>query len=554
MNNAVQRLIPPASVTARPWWRGATIYQIYPRSFLDTNGDGIGDLPGILQKLDYVASLGVDAIWVSPFYKSPMADFGYDIADYRAVDPIFGTLADFDRLVARTHDLGLKVIVDQVLSHTSDQHAWFAESRQSRDNPKSDWYVWADARPDGSPPNNWLSIFGGVAWTWEPRRAQYYLHNFLKSQPDLNFHNPDVRRASLDNLRFWLERGVDGLRLDAINFCFHDALLRDNPPRAKHERRARGFNADNPYGHQWHRYNNTQPQMLPYLEEIRRLLDEFPGSVALGEISSDDSTATMAEYTQPGRLHMAYSFELLSNESSPRHIRETVETLRTRAPDSWPCWTISNHDVERVVSRWGRGSSPLPHFATQLTALVCALRGSVCVFQGEELGLGEAEVPYEALRDPYGIAFWPAFKGRDGCRTPMPWDSNERAGFSSGEPWLPVPAQHLQLSVAAQERDPSSALHGFRRLLAWRRQQELLISGDIEFLAATDSVLVFRRFNAQDALLCAFNLSPELASVTLPKLNVGRTISGHGLPEGRHGSGTLQLPGHGVAFNQLAAR
>jgi alpha-glucosidase len=480
-----------------------------------------------------------------------MADFGYDIADYRAVDPIFGTLADFDRLVAKAHGLGLKVIVDQVLSHTSDQHAWFQESRQSRDNAKADWYVWADARPDGTPPNNWLSIFGGVAWHWEPRRGQYYLHNFLSQQPDLNFHNPDVRRASLDNLRFWLARGVDGLRLDAINFCFHDAGLRDNPPRPTHLRAVRGVSAGNPYGHQWHRFNNTQPEMLPFLEDVRALVDEFPGAMALGEISSDDSTATMAEYTQPGRLHMGYSFELLSNESSPAHIRATVENLMQRAPQSWPCWTVSNHDVERVVSRWGRSTPSLPHFATQLTALVVSLRGSICVFQGEELGLGEADVPYEALRDPYGIAFWPAFKGRDGCRTPMPWTSSERAGFSDVEPWLPVPRQHLDMSVAAQEQDPTSALHGFRRLLKWRRGQDLLVSGEIEFLAATDSVLVFKRFDAQRALLAAFNLSTDAASVVLQGVQPGAPISGHGLPEGTFANSTLSLPGHGVAFFHL---
>jgi alpha-glucosidase len=554
MNTAAQRHTPPSAASVNPWWRGASIYQIYPRSFLDTNGDGIGDLPGILAKLDYVASLGVDAIWISPFFKSPMADFGYDIADYRAVDPIFGTLADFDAVVAKAHGLGLKVIIDQVLSHTSDQHAWFQESRQSRDNAKANWYVWADARADGTPPNNWLSIFGGVAWQWEPRRGQYFLHNFLSQQPDLNFHNPDVQHASLEELRFWLDRGVDGLRLDAINFCFHDAQLRDNPAKPKEQRKATGVSADNPYGYQWHRYNNTQPEMLPFLERVRKMLDEFPDVVALGEISSDDSTATVAEYTQPGRLHMGYSFELLSNESSPQHIRTTVENLNRRAPESWPCWTISNHDVERVVSRWGRSTPQLPHFATQLTALVCSLRGSVCVFQGEELGLGEADVPYESLRDPYGIAFWPAFKGRDGCRTPMPWDASPLGGFSTGQPWLPVPEQHRALSVTAQERDPSSALHGFRRLLAWRREHPLLITGDIEFLAATDSVLAFRRFDTTDSMLVAFNLSHAPATLSLPGLNIGRLLGGHGLPEGSIASATLSLPGHGVAFYQLTAR
>src|SRR6185295_14140377 len=346
------------------------------------------------------------------------------------------------------------------------------------------------------------------------------------------------------------DRGVDGLRLDAINFCFHDAQLRDNPPRPKHLRKAKGVSANNHYGFQWHRFNNTQPEMLPFLEDIRRMLDTYPDVVALGEISSDDSTATVAEYTQPGRLHMAYSFELLSSDSSPAHIRSTVETLRQRAPLSWPCWTISNHDVERVVSRWGR-SMASPHMATQLSCLVASLRGSVCVFQGEELGLAEADVPFEALRDPYGIAFWPTFKGRDGCRTPLPWDATPRGGFSSAEPWLPVPHQHLQLSVEAQERDLSSALHGFRRLLKWRKTLPLLIAGDIEFLAATESVLAFRRFDANGSMLVAFNLSGEPASVALPGLTPHEAIGDHGLPEGSFAGATLQLPGHGVAFFTL---
>ena len=270
------------------------IYQIYPRSFLDTDGDGVGDLPGILARLDYIAALGVDAIWISPFFKSPMADFGYDIADYRDVDPLFGTLDDFDRLLEKAHALGLKVMIDQVLSHCSDQHAWFRESRASRDNPKADWFVWADAKPDGSPPNNWLSLFGGVAWQWEPRRGQYYLHNFLPSQPDLNFHNPEVQAATLDNVKFWLDRGVDGLRLDAINFCFHDTLLRDNPPKPKDKRVGRGFSPDNPYAYQYHWYNNTRPENLPFLESLRALLDRYPGATTLGEISSEEISPSAA--------------------------------------------------------------------------------------------------------------------------------------------------------------------------------------------------------------------------------------------------------------------
>jgi len=533
------------------WWHGAAIYQIYPRSFLDTNGDGVGDLPGIIERLDYVASLGVEAIWISPFFKSPMADFGYDIADYRAVDPLFGSLGDFDRLLGKAHGLGLKVMIDQVLSHTSSEHAWFAESRQNRSNPRADWYVWADPRPDGGPPNNWLSIFGGIAWKWEPRRAQYYLHNFLSSQPDLNFHNPEVRRAALDNVRFWLDRGVDGMRLDAINFCFHDRQLRDNPPKPLEQRTGRGFPADNPYAYQYHVYNNTRPENVPFIEELRRLTDRYSGAVTLGEISAEDSNATIAEYTRPGRLHMGYSFELLSSEHSPAHIRATVEGALAASAEAWPCWSISNHDVQRVVSRWGRPDSP-PHLATQLTALVCSLRGAVCIYQGEELGLREADVPFESLRDPYGIAFWPTFKGRDGCRTPMPWRRAERGGFSTGTPWLPLPADHVALAVETQEHDPASTLQAFRRLMRWRRQQPALLWGDIHFLLATDAVLAFTRELADERLLVAFNLSPQAASAELPRVLAGTAVSGHGLPEGKLQGARLSIPPHGVLFSRLA--
>jgi len=272
--------------TDADWWRGAVIYQIYPRSFQDSNGDGIGDLAGIVRRLPHVASLGVDAIWISPFFKSPMRDFGYDISDYRDVDPMFGTLEDFDALIAEAHRLGLKVMIDLVLSHTALEHAWFLESRVNRTNPKADWFVWADPKPDGTPPNNWLSMFGGSAWQWDSPRRQYYLHNFLAEQPDLNFHNPAVQDATLDNVKFWLDRGVDGLRLDAINFCFHDAQLRDNPPKPAHLRVGRGFSADNPYAYQYHHYNNTRPETLVFMEQLRALMDRHPGSAALGEFSA----------------------------------------------------------------------------------------------------------------------------------------------------------------------------------------------------------------------------------------------------------------------------
>jgi alpha-glucosidase len=534
-----------------PWWRGAVIYQIYPRSFLDTNGDGVGDLPGIIRRLDYVARLGVDAIWIAPFFVSPMADFGYDVADFRDVDPLFGTLADFDHLLEKAHEAGLKVMIDQVLSHTSAEHPWFKESRQSRDNPRADWYVWADAREDGGPPNNWLSLFGGCAWQWEPRRGQYYLHNFLASQPDLDFHNPDVRAAVLDNLRFWLDRGVDGFRLDSINFCYHDAQLRDNPPKPKEKRVGRGFSADNPYSFQYHWYNNTQPENLAFLEELRALLDRYPGVAALGEISSEDSLATMAEYTRDHRLHMGYSFELLSEDFSAGYIRETVSAQEAQMTEGWPCWAISNHDVERVLSRWGNGHASAA-MANQLTAMVCSLRGSVCVYQGEELGLTEAEVPYELLRDPYGIAFWPNFKGRDGCRTPMPWDSTAgNAGFSNATPWLPVPDEHRALAVSWQETQPASTLNIFRAFMRWRREQPALRWGDIRFIRTPEPVLAFTRGVAEQTVLAIFNLSAEPVMLDLPPNITLSLLEGHGLRQGCSENDRLYLPAHGTAFAKL---
>ena len=533
-----------------PWWRGAVVYQIYPRSFFDANGDGVGDLPGIFERLDYVASLGVDAIWISPFFRSPMADFGYDIADYRAVDPLFGTLEDFDRVLEKAHRLGLKLMIDQVLSHTSDQHAWFLESRESRSNPKADWYVWADARDDGTAPNNWMSIFGGVAWQWEPRRGQYYLHNFLTSQPDLNFHNAQVRAATLDNVKFWLDRGVDGLRLDAINFCFHDRLLRDNPPKPAVERIGRGFSIDNPYAFQRHLYNNTQPENIAFLTELRTLLDRYPDVAALGEISAEDSLATMAEYTRAGRLHMGYSFELLTKDGSARYIRRTVEQLELQMLEGWPCWAISNHDVPRVASRWG-GSGHAAAMPSQLTAMLCSLRGSVCVYQGEELGLDEADLPFEAIQDPYGKAFWPNFKGRDGCRTPMPWDSSTSGGFSAAVPWLPIPAAHRTRSVAVQELKAHSALNRFRDFLRWRKRYPALIDGCIHFLDTAEPLLAFVRTHGQQSMLCAFNLSDQACEMTLPLEMATSTLTGHGLVAGEIRGGLLRLPAHGSVFAQL---
>ncbi|WP_350978842.1 alpha-glucosidase family protein [Shewanella sp. AC34-MNA-CIBAN-0136] len=538
------------------WWRGGVVYQIYPRSLMDSNGDGVGDLQGIIAKLDYIASLNVDAIWISPFFKSPMKDFGYDISDYLEIDPLFGTMADFDQLIEKAHQLNIKVVIDQVLSHTSDQHDWFEQSRQSRDNDKADWYVWADPKDDGSAPNNWLAIFGGCAWEWEPRRQQYYLHNFLKSQPDLNFHCPQVRQAVLDNVEFWLKKGVDGFRLDAITFCYHDEQLRDNPAKPKDKRQGRGFSEDNPYAYQYHYYNNTRPQTVGFIEELRALINRYPGAVTLGEVSSEDSLATMAEYTQgDDRLHMAYSFELLTDDFSAAYIRQTVEELEASIGDGWPCWAIGNHDVKRVASRWGKDSVN-PTMVKMLNAMLFSLRGSVCSYQGEELGLTEAPIEFNQLQDPFGIAFWPMFKGRDGCRTPMPWVKEApNAGFSDATPWLPIDPLHNNSAVDVQEADQDSILNSYRHFLQWRKQQHILIEGDIQFIDSHPDVLAFIRSQDQQRMLVLFNLSAMQQTFDLKELRLSSIIDGHGLLSGmqdKQHPATLVLPSYASFYGLLA--
>ena len=489
------------------WWRGAVIYQIYPRSYQDSNGDGIGDLAGITRRLPYIASLGVDAIWISPFFTSPMKDFGYDVSDYCDVDPMFGSLADFDAMISAAHGLGLKVMIDLVLSHTSDQHAWFAQSRQNRTNDKADWYVWADPKPDGTPPNNWLSIFGGPAWQWDARREQYYLHNFLVSQPDLNFHSADVQAALLEVGKFWLERGVDGFRLDTINFYMHDAELRDNPPLPVAERNDSIAPKVNPYNHQRHLYDKNHPQNIDFLKKLRSLMDGY-NAAAVGEIGdSQRGLEILGEYTSGSdKMQMSYAFELLSgHEPLPAgYFVEVFDRLEEAAPNGWACWAYSNHDVVRHISRWGLSDAAARAY---ITLLMC-LKGSVCIYQGEELGLAEAEIAYEDLQDPYGIEFWPEFKGRDGCRTPMVWENAPNGGFTDGpKAWLPVSAAHLPLSVAEAEKNTGALLHAYRRAIALRQSQPALRGGELAAMKAEGGVLSFLRESAEEKILCVFNLS-----------------------------------------------
>ena len=539
------------------WWKGAVIYQVYPRSFQDSNDDGIGDLPGLIQRLPYIASLGVDAIWISPFFKSPQKDMGYDVSGYREVDPLFGTIGDCDLLIAETHRLGMKIIFDVVLSHSSDQHPWFQDSRR-RLNDKDDWYVWADPKPDGSPPNNWMSHFGGPAWSFDPLRGQYFMHNFLEEQPDLNFHNPTVQDAMLDVVKFWLDRGVDGLRLDVVTFYFHDKELRDNPPRPPEMGSALQFRHRDPYSMQKHLYDKSQPENLLFLERLRNLTDSYEQRVLVGEIGDDYPLVRMAEYTYgANRLHTAYSFALLTGTDdvtfTPQFVRQAVmDELAASEEKTWPTWAFSNHDVPRSISRLGPRQMTNPQWAKCLMALLLSLRGSICMYQGEELGLPEANVPYDRLQDPWGKHVWPNWQGRDGCRTPMPWnDAQPHAGFSGHEPWLPAAPEHQSLSVTSQEQNPDSTLHFTRSFLKYRKDHDALRLGEISFVDTSDDILAFTRSAENESFLCVFNLGGTPATFKTPA--IAWDGENGSLSQAAINGGTLTLEPYGFALIPASA-
>ncbi len=492
------------------WWRGSVTYQIYPRSFMDSNADGVGDLKGITSKLDHVAALGVDAIWLSPIFTSPMADMGYDVADYTGIDPTFGTMEDFDALIEKAHELGLKVIIDQVLSHASEENEYFKESRRSRTNDKADWFVWADPKPDGTPPNNWLAIFGGSSWEWDARRRQYYFHNFLKEQPDWNFHNPDVQDYLLGVMKFWLDRGVDGFRLDTVNFYFHDQLLRDNAcnhlPWAQE--------AVRPFEMQYTLFSKNRPENIGFLERMRALLDQYDARTMVGEVGdSHHSIELMGDYTSGQRLHMAYSFEMLGPDFTAKHFRSRIENFFGNAPDGWPCWAFSNHDVPRHVTRWMEHGVSQDALAKQAAAMLLAFEGSICLYQGEELGQTDTKLEFHELTDPEAINFWPERQGRDGCRTPMVWDAKApNGGFSKANAtWLPVKPQ--QAARAVSEHGDDSVLSTYKEMLALRRSSSELRDGKMAFIDTEEPILAFTR---GDDVVCAYNLSPKTAAVTLP--------------------------------------
>ena len=489
------------------WWQEGVVYQVYPRSFQDTDGDGVGDLDGIRQRLDYLQWLGVDAVWVSPIFPSPMADFGYDVADYCGIHPLFGTMEDFDRLLDATHERGLKLLLDFVPNHTSEAHPWFEESRSSRDNPKRDWYLWHDPAPDGGPPNNWLSVFGGSAWEWDEATGQYYYHAFLKEQPDLNWRNPEVREAMYDAMRFWLDKGVDGFRVDVLWHLIKDDQLRDNPKNPDYDPE------ELPYRSLVPAYTTDQPEVQEIVRQMRAVTDAYdtPGRerVLVGEIYLPVEEL-VAYYGQDGEgAHLPFNFQLITLPWDARTIDRVINEYEGALPDgAWPNWVLGNHDKSRIASRVGAGQ------ARVAAVLLLTLRGTPTLYYGDELGLQDVDVPVEQMQDPQGTRQSPAFS-RDPHRTPMQWDASPGAGFTDAEPWLPFSNDIETRNVETARDDPDSMLTLHRRLLQLRKERRALAVGQYVPLVAEGSAIAYVRAHGDERILVALNLGGEPQEVDL---------------------------------------
>ncbi|MGW8226067.1 MAG: alpha-amylase family glycosyl hydrolase [Anaerolineales bacterium] len=514
-----------ANINDFQWWQRGVIYQIYPRSFMDSDGDGIGDLPGINQRLDYLSdTLGVDAIWLSPFYPSPMADFGYDVADYMNIDPVFGDLEDFDELVKNAHQKDLKVIIDFVPNHSSDQHPWFIESSSSKSNPKRDWYIWQDAKPDGSPPNNWLSVFGGSAWEWHPATSQYYLHSFLKEQPDLNWRNSALKENMFDVLRFWLEREVDGFRIDVAHFIMKDPLLRDDPLK-----KTPSINFHKPLGEydsQFHVNSQNHADIHPLYREIRQLLDDYSlesPRVSIGEIHIFDWDMWAKYYGRElDELHLPLNFQLLGVEWQAGKVRQVVDSLEAAIPPgAWPNYVLGNHDERRIASRMSEAEARLA------ALLLLTLRGTPTMYYGDEIGMLEAAIPPELQQDPWGLRV-PGL-GRDGCRTPMQWEDSRFAGFSpanTGHTWLPLGNNLRQVNVKKQLDQPGSLLNLYRTILAIRKSSPSLQIGDYVPVdgCPQDCYCYYRQLDDTPKILVALNFSPKGQQIKLVEQQKGQLL------------------------------
>jgi alpha-glucosidase len=495
------------------WWRRGVFYQVYPRSFQDSNGDGVGDLKGILRRLPYLRELGVDAFWLSPIYPSPMVDFGYDVSDYTGIDPQFGTMEDFDALVAAAHDAGLKLILDLVPNHTSDQHPWFIESRSSRDNPKRNWYIWRDPKSGGGPPNNWLSEFGGSAWEYDSESGQYFYHAFLAQQPDLNWRNPEVRAAIYDVMRFWLGKGVDGFRVDVIWHLIKDAKFRDNPPNPHfHEGRP-------PHEKLLTQYSTDQMEVHEVIAEMRRVTDEFEDRVLIGEIYLPLHRLVAYYGNDLTGAQMPFNFALLSTLWSARSIERIIEDYeKALPPGAWPNWVLGNHDRPRIASRVG------PEQARVAAMLLLTLRGTPTLYYGEEIGMRQIPIAPGEVRDPFEKNVPGLGVGRDGCRTPMQWDAEPNAGFSTGKPWLPLAHDALRENVAGLAADKTSILNLYKALIALRRQWPQLVTGAYERVAAQGDILLYCRRGEEGALIVALNFGPDAAAVTSSAIAFGSEI------------------------------
>ena len=512
-----------SSPLSENWWESAVFYQIYPRSFKDSNNDGIGDLAGVIEKLDHLndgkgGGLGIDAIWFSPFFPSPQADFGYDVSDYCNIDSDYGTLEDFDQLVEESHRRGIKIVLDLVLNHSSDQHKWFQESRKNSTNSKVDWYVWADPKPDGSPPNNWLAVFGGAAWTFEPQRGQYYLHNFLPEQPDLNWYNPEVREALADVVRFWMKRGADGFRLDTANYYAYDRQLRDNPKRPENSELMEDGLEANPLSQYITKYSKDRPENLEFIHFLRKIFEEN-GVVSIGEIGSAEgleSTLKLGtDYVKNGKgLHLAYTFSMLNKNMSAEYLEHVLRVTEESIEDGWPCWSLSNHDCMRMISRFDCFGER-DGFQQMMLLLLLSLRGTPIIYYGEEVDMQEYEITKDELRDPQGIRFWPNIKGRDGCRLPFPWDSKlTNQGFNSGtKPWLPAVNK---LSLDQAKADSGSTFHVLQEMLQIRKKFPALQNGSYRKILLDGDCFVFERKTEDETMLIAANFSTEEQSINLP--------------------------------------
>ena len=487
-------------INSYSWWQKGIIYQVYPRSFQDSNNDGVGDLPGIVQRLDYLQELGIEAIWLSPIFPSPMADFGYDISDYEGIHPLFGSLEDFDVLLSEVHGRGMKLILDLVPNHSSDQHPWFLESRSSKDNPKRDWYLWQDPKPDGAVPNNWLSVFGGKAWEWDEHTGQYYYHAFLKEQPDLNWRNPEVVAAMLNAMRFWLHKGVDGFRVDVMWYMIKDLQLRDNPVNPD-------YCMDRPTCEQLiDVYSTDQPEVHGIVRKMRQVMDEYQERVMIGEIYLPvDKLMTYYGLEEGKESHLPFNFMLLSLPWSAKQIDTAIQEYEMALPaDGWPNWVLGNHDRPRVASRLGTEQAKIA------AMLLLTLRGIPTLYYGDEIGMKDVLIPADEIQDPQGLNMPDKNLSRDPVRTPMQWNSEENAGFTKGRPWLRVDPDYKSVNVELQQQDPASILNFYKKLIAFRQNEPSLMVGDYTAVFADDQILAYTRHLGNDSkFLILLNLTSE---------------------------------------------